>query len=114
MNNEVISLEGTIFFDSWEQKKAIKKGILRRINNVEELIIEFDEPGCGTYTAQLKYSYDNVYTGSYLFDGNKNTGKASCQLYSYKDKIALIGDWLEDGSDCYWNAELQFVSKKQI
>lgn|GEM_PF-4247153 len=106
-----IRLTGQIIFNTWGVRQdAIV--IIRKNADGNELVLEFTEPNTGTYTAIFRNDFENQYFGTFMLNGLQVAdGNAGCRLYSYINLFSIVGEWVENGTDYFWFAEMRLVEE---
>jgi hypothetical protein len=104
-----IKFKGTIHFHDWgPYRKKVENCIFREENGNQEIVIDFKDntPNEDYYSVKLNKSIENKFNGEIL-NTKKYKTEIVCRLYKNGDSIAIIGEWLQNGMDYYWNCELK-------
>ncbi len=66
------------------------------------------------YIVNIFKQIDNNYRGYFTYKNIKYPDSVKCRKYDYNNNFALIGEWLENGKDFFWDCELQQGIKESI
>jgi hypothetical protein len=105
---------GTIHFHEWGTvRRAVETAVLREERGRKEIAVHFkDNYGGERYTVRLTQRSGNAYDGWYSVKKGASAANAvRCRCYECDGRIALIGEWLQDGRNFFWNCELETTAR---